>query len=114
MNLTQTAAIGSSSEERMVVLNLLKDGKTSVEDTLRLISTLDKSPHSHGPLTFIDATVRFYSDGQWLPAHAQVSISWLNGDKYVPLPVEVLRIYYLCVMLICVTGWPKRCNEDAH
>lgn len=39
---------------------MLKDGKMTVEEGIKLLATLDSSPHQNGALTFIDVHVKFF------------------------------------------------------
>ena len=39
---------------------MLKEGKVTVEQAIQLLSVLDGSPHTHGPLNFIDVKSRFF------------------------------------------------------
>jgi hypothetical protein len=43
-----------------LILDMLKDGKISVDEGIKLLSTLDGSPHTDGPLNFIDIKTRFF------------------------------------------------------
>jgi hypothetical protein len=66
LNLSQGAHLGSSTEERILVLNMLKDGKVSVDEGIKLLGALDSSPHTDGPITMIELSARAYLDDKWV------------------------------------------------
>lgn len=89
LNLSQGSHLGSSTEERTQVLGMLKEGKVTVEQAIQLLSVLDGSPHTHGPLNFIDVKSRFFYNGNWIPAMSTKLIGAKEENRANSLPFEV-------------------------
>jgi hypothetical protein len=115
LNLSQAAHLGSSSEERMVVLNMLKDGKVSVDEGIKLLGALDSSPHSEGPVTMIEFSARALLDGKWItPFEISVVPGGNEENRASSIPFSVPPRSAKTVVVMLRFSCPEKQNTNRN
>eukprot|EP01137_Pigoraptor_chileana_P034363 Opistho-2@26801 len=75
---------GASHEERLSVLTMLKEGKISVDESLRLLAALEDGATLDGPIRIIEVRAEALLNGVWTPA---MEVRFI--DEKISFPIEV-------------------------
>ncbi len=85
LHLGQTGSKGSSREERLMILNMVKDGNVSVDDGVKLITAVENSNADDSSYTIIEvrSEYQFEGDQEWKPTEVDTVL------EEVKLPFEI-------------------------
>ncbi|KAJ3099810.1 hypothetical protein HDU97_002736 [Phlyctochytrium planicorne] len=104
--LNPTSTSGSTREERMAILNMVKDMKITVNEAERLLNAVENSASGDEPITIVSIAVEASLDmgKTWIPADGvEVSHSVAGGGGFGPF--DVLRMESREVVKMNVLPW---------